>query len=91
MKTTKQWEHLKNMGKLGTKVMPEDVVFISLRDREGRKNPDRETRHEGDHHFRYAVQAPKMSAPNAALPERQQSDVQSFVDSLDASISPVHR
>ncbi|HMU73753.1 MAG TPA: arginase family protein, partial [Ferruginibacter sp.] len=33
-KTTKQWEHLKNMGKLGQKVMPEDVVFISLRDYE---------------------------------------------------------
>lgn len=33
-KTTKQWEHMKNMGKLGQKVMPEDVVFISLRDYE---------------------------------------------------------
>lgn len=33
-KTTKQWEHLKNMGRLGQKVMPEDVVFISLRDYE---------------------------------------------------------
>jgi len=31
-KTFKQWEQLKNMGKSGQKVLPEDVVFISLRD-----------------------------------------------------------
>jgi arginase len=31
-KTAKQWEQLKNMGKISPKVLPEDVVFISLRD-----------------------------------------------------------
>ncbi|MBL7702202.1 MAG: arginase [Ferruginibacter sp.] len=31
-KTHKQWEHLKNLGKINPKVLPEDVVFISLRD-----------------------------------------------------------
>ncbi len=31
-KTTKQWEQLKSMGKINPKVLPEDVVFISLRD-----------------------------------------------------------
>lgn len=30
--TTKQWNHLKNIGKISPKVLPEDVVFISLRD-----------------------------------------------------------
>lgn len=31
-KTTKQWQHLKNLGKISPKVLPEDVVYISLRD-----------------------------------------------------------
>lgn len=31
-KTTKQWEQLKNIGKINPKVLPEDVVFIALRD-----------------------------------------------------------
>jgi arginase len=31
-KTFKQWEQLKNLGKINPKVLPEDVVFISLRD-----------------------------------------------------------
>ncbi len=31
-KTFKQWELLKNIGKINPKVLPEDVVFISLRD-----------------------------------------------------------
>ncbi len=30
--TAKQWNTLKNMGKMSPKVLPEDVVFISLRD-----------------------------------------------------------
>lgn len=30
--TTKYWNQLKNMGKITPKVLPEDVVFISLRD-----------------------------------------------------------
>jgi arginase len=30
--TTKQWNLLKNMGKIAPKVLPEDIVFISLRD-----------------------------------------------------------
>lgn len=32
--TKKQWEYLKNIGKISPKVLPEDVVFISLRDYE---------------------------------------------------------
>jgi arginase len=31
-KTARQWELLKSMGKINPKVLPEDVVFISLRD-----------------------------------------------------------
>ena len=31
-KTAKQWEQMKNLGKISPKVLPEDVVFISLRD-----------------------------------------------------------
>jgi arginase len=31
-KTHKQWEQLKNLGKIFPKVLPEDIVFISLRD-----------------------------------------------------------
>src|SRR5215213_8275936 len=30
--TTRHWNQLKNMGKISPKVLPEDVVFISLRD-----------------------------------------------------------
>src|SRR5215213_29393 len=30
--TTKQWNYLKTMGKMAPKVLPEDVVYISLRD-----------------------------------------------------------
>lgn len=30
--TTKQWEYLKNIGKINPKVQAEDIVFISLRD-----------------------------------------------------------
>lgn len=33
-KTAKMWEQLKNIGKIEQKVLPEDVVFISLRDYE---------------------------------------------------------
>ena len=33
-KTKKQWEQLKNFGKIAPKVLPEDIVFISLRDYE---------------------------------------------------------
>jgi arginase len=32
--TKKQWNYLKNMGKIAPKILPEDVVFISLRDYE---------------------------------------------------------
>ena len=31
-KTRKQWDHLKNIGKIFPKILPEDIVFISLRD-----------------------------------------------------------
>ncbi len=30
--TTKQWNHLKNLGKIAPKVLPEDIVYVSLRD-----------------------------------------------------------
>lgn len=33
-KTRKQWDQLKNFGKMSPKVLPEDIVFISLRDYE---------------------------------------------------------
>ena len=33
-RTKKQWEQLKNFGKISPKVLPEDIVFISLRDYE---------------------------------------------------------
>lgn len=33
-KTTKLWEQLKNIGKISPKILPEDIVFISLRDYE---------------------------------------------------------
>jgi arginase len=32
--TKKQWEYLKNIGKIAPKILPEDVVLISLRDYE---------------------------------------------------------
>ncbi|HET7898801.1 MAG TPA: arginase [Flavisolibacter sp.] len=32
--TAKQWDYLKNIGKLAPKVLPEDIVYISLRDYE---------------------------------------------------------
>ncbi|MGI8951714.1 MAG: arginase [Chitinophagaceae bacterium] len=32
--TKKQWNYLKNIGKIAPKVLPEDIVFISLRDYE---------------------------------------------------------
>ncbi len=32
--TVKQWNYLKNIGKIAPKVLPEDIVFISLRDYE---------------------------------------------------------
>jgi arginase len=32
--TTKQWNYLKNIGKIAPKVLPEDIVYISLRDYE---------------------------------------------------------
>ena len=33
-KTTKLWNQLKNIGKISPKILPEDIVFISLRDYE---------------------------------------------------------
>lgn len=32
--TAKQWNHLKNLGKIAPKVLPEDILFVSLRDYE---------------------------------------------------------
>ena len=40
-KQQKHWDQLKNMGKINPKVLPEDIVFISLRDYEKEeKAPD---------------------------------------------------
>jgi len=38
-KTLKQWNHLKALGKITPKVLPEDIVFISLRDFEKEERP----------------------------------------------------
>ena len=89
-KTTKQWEHLKNMGKLGQKVMPEDVVFISLRDYE------KEEKYLIEKHGMKVITTSEVRRTGAETDGRKVlrylSDctdiyVSFDVDSLDASIS----
>jgi arginase len=88
--TAKQWEQLKNMGKINPKVLPEDVVFISLRDFE------KEEKHLIDKHGMKVITTAEVRRTGAenvcrkAL--RHLSDCtdiyMSFdVDSLDSSIS----
>ncbi|MFZ1370121.1 MAG: arginase [Ferruginibacter sp.] len=88
--TAKQWEQLKNMGKINPKVLPEDVVFISLRDFE------KEEKHLIDKHGMKVITTAEVRRTGAenvcrkAL--RHLSDCtdiyMSFdVDSLDSTIS----
>jgi arginase len=89
-KTAKQWEQLKNLGKINPKVLPEDVVFISLRDFE------KEEKHLIDKHGMKVITTSEVRRTGAenvcrkAL--RHLSDCTDIyisfdVDSLDSSIS----
>lgn len=88
--TVKIWNELKNMGKICPKILPEDVVFIALRDTEKEEDyilkklgikiiPVSEVRKKGIEHV----------ARQALLTLKQCDDIYvSFdVDSLDSSIS----
>ena len=88
--TAKQWEQMKNMGKISQKVLPEDVVFISLRDYE------KEEKHLIDKHGMKVITTSEVRRTGAenvcrkAL--RHLSDCTDIyisfdVDSLDSSIS----
>ncbi|MBK8146505.1 MAG: arginase [Bacteroidetes bacterium] len=88
--TLKQWEELKNLGKICPKILPEDVVFIALRDTEKEEDyilkklgvkiiPVSEVRKKGVEHV-----------VRQTLLSLQQCDdiyVSFDVDSLDSSIS----
>lgn len=88
--TTKYWHHLKNIGKICPKVLPEDIVFISVRDFE------REEKHLID---KYGIKVISTKEVRSKGPEnivravtRYLSDctdiyVSFDVDSLDAAIS----
>ncbi len=89
-KTAKQWEQMKSMGKIKQKVLPEDVVFISLRDFE------KEEKHLIDKHGMKVISTSEVRRTGAenvcrkAL--RHLSDCTDIyisfdVDSLDSSIS----
>jgi arginase len=88
--TQKNWNHLKNLGKIAPKVLPEDIVFISLRDFE------REEKHLID---KYGIKVISTKEVRSKGPEnivrsvlRYLSDCTDIyisfdVDSLDSSIS----
>jgi arginase len=89
-KTAKQWEQLKSMGKIHPKVLPEDVVFISLRDFE------REEKHLIDKHGMKVITTSEVRRTGAEnvcrkvlryLSDCTDIYVSFDVDSLDASIS----
>lgn len=89
-KTAKQWDQLKNIGKIGQKVLPEDVVFISLRDFE------KEEKHLIDKHGMKVIttsEVRRTGAENVCRKVlRHLSDCTDIyisfdVDSLDSSIS----
>lgn len=89
-KTFKQWEQLKNMGKSGQKVLPEDVVFISLRDFE------KEEKHLIEKHGMKVITTSEVRRTGAEnvcrkvlryLSDCTDIYVSFDVDSLDASIS----
>lgn len=88
--TKKQWEYLKNIGKISPKVLPEDVVFISLRDFE------KEEKHLIDKHGMKVITTSEVrrKGPENIVRSviRYLSDctdiyVSFDVDSLDSSIS----
>ena len=89
-KTTKQWEQLKNMGKINPKVLPEDVVFISLRDFE------KEEKHLIDKHGMKVITTSEVRRTGAEnvcrkvlryLSDCTDIYISFDVDSLDSSIS----
>lgn len=88
--TKKQWDYLKNIGKIAPKVLPEDVVFISLRDYE------KEEKHLIDKHGMKVITTNEVrrKGPENIVRSviRYLSDctdiyVSFDVDSLDSSIS----
>ena len=89
-KTAKQWDQLKSLGKIPQKILPEDVVFISLRDFE------KEEKHLIDKHGMKVITTSEVRRNGAENVCRKVlrylsdcSDIYiSFdVDSLDSSIS----
>lgn len=89
-KTAKQWEQLKNTGKSGQKVLPEDVVFISLRDFE------KEEKHLIEKHGMKVITTSEVRRTGAEnvcrkvlryLSDCTDIYVSFDVDSLDSSIS----
>jgi arginase len=88
--TARQWNYLKNIGKIAPKVLPEDVVFISLRDYEKEERhliekydmkviTTKEVRNKGAENVVRAVQRYLSDCTDIYI---------SFdVDSLDSSIS----
>ncbi|WP_343702201.1 arginase [Chitinophaga sp.] len=88
--TVKMWNQLKNMGKIAPKVLPEDIVFISLRDYE------KEEEHLIKKHGMKVIttsEVRRKGAENVArsifryLSDCEYIYVSFDVDSLDASIS----
>jgi len=89
-KTARQWEQLKHMGKSGQKVLPEDVVFISLRDFE------KEEKHLIEKHGMKVITTSEVRRTGAEnvcrkvlryLSDCTDIYVSFDVDSLDAAIS----
>jgi arginase len=89
-KTKKQWEQLKQFGKISPKVLPEDVVFISLRDYE------KEEKHLIDKYGMYVITTAELrrkgpenvvKAALRFLTECTDIYVSFDVDSLDSSIT----
>jgi arginase len=89
-KTAKQWDQLKSMGKIHQKVLPEDVVFISLRDFE------KEEKHLIDKHGMKVITTSEVRRNGAEnvcrkvlryLSDCTDIYVSFDVDSLDSAIS----
>lgn len=88
--TKKQWDYLKNIGKIAPKVLPEDIVYIALRDFE------KEEKHLID---KYGIKVISSKEIRSKGPENVVRSVTRYlsdctdiyvsfdVDSLDASIS----
>ena len=89
-KTKKQWEQLKQFGKISPKVLPEDIVFISLRDYE------KEEKHLIDKYGMYVITTAELrrkgpenvvKAALRFLTECTDIYVSFDVDCLDSSIT----